>query len=173
VFVDESKAKDYLLVAAAIVSGDPTACRKATRALLLPGQPRLHMKKESDPRRKQILDTFESLGATISIYRAPKSLGSEVRRRDLCLEQLVLDLGRAGAHLCLERDDSLVSRDRQRLIETTREAGSKETLDYWHETAASEPLLAIPDAVGWAWARGGHWRSRANRLVSRIVEIHR
>lgn len=48
ILVDESKASDYLLVAAAIVPGDAASCRGQLRKLLLPRQPRLHMKKESD-----------------------------------------------------------------------------------------------------------------------------
>lgn len=45
ILVDESKGSDYLLVAAAIVPGDAASCRGQLRKLLLPRQPRLHMKK--------------------------------------------------------------------------------------------------------------------------------
>jgi hypothetical protein len=171
VFVDESKAKAYLLVAAAILPDDAAACRQQTKALLLPGQPRLHMKKESDARRARILQTFATFNATVTIYVAPRRLGSEVQRRSLCLDRLVHDLGPAGGRLCLERDESLVRRDRQRLIESTRSVGSRQELTYWHESAASEPLLAVPDAVGWAWARGGDWKRHALKLVSGVVQV--
>jgi hypothetical protein len=50
VFVDESKHRDYLLVAAAVMPGDLTAARKAIREVVMPGQRRVHMKKESDAR---------------------------------------------------------------------------------------------------------------------------
>ncbi|WP_228516893.1 hypothetical protein [Curtobacterium sp. VKM Ac-1376] len=35
---------------------------------------------------------------------------------------------------------------------TTAASGYREVL--------VEPLLALPDAVGWAWAKGGDWRRR-------------
>jgi len=36
---------------------------------------------------------------------------------------------------------------------------------------AQEPLLAIPDAIGWAWARGADWRRRARALVSDVIDV--
>ena len=171
VLVDESKAKDHLLVAAAIVPHDLARCRGVVRGLLLPGQPRLHMKKEQDSRRRLMLDTFAKLEARVTIYRAPRALGTEIHRRERCLDELIADLGTAGGRLCLERDETLVARDKQRMIEATRRVGNARTLEYWHESAASEPLLAIPDAVGWAWARGGDWRRRAQPLIVDVVAI--
>lgn len=171
IYVDESKAKDYLLVAAAIVPHDLTACRRGVQGLRLPGQPRLHMKQENDSRKRLMLDTFAKLDARVTIYRAPRGLGSEVHRRGRCLDELIASIGPAGGRLCLERDETLVARDKQRLVEATRRAGSSRTLEYWHESAASEPLLAIPDAVAWAWARGGDWRRRAQAMIADVIEI--
>lgn len=45
--VDETKDRDYLLVASGHVSGDLDDLRKLMR-----GQRRVHMKKESDPPRR-------------------------------------------------------------------------------------------------------------------------
>lgn len=171
IFVDESKAKDYLLIAAAIIPRDLAQCRRVIQELRLPGQPRLHMKQENDSRKRLMLSTFAKLEARVTIYRAPRSLGTELHRRGRCIDELVADLGDAGGRLCLERDETLVARDRQRMIEATRRVGNARTLEYRHESAASEPLLAIPDAVGWAWARGGDWRRRAQPLVVDIVDI--
>lgn len=171
VFVDESKAKDYLLIAAAIVPRDVAECRRAVRELILPRQSRLHMKQENDSRKRRMLDTFAELEVTVTIFRATRDLGSEVHRRGLCLEELIGNIGPAGGRLCLERDETLVARDRQRMIEATRRAGNAGTLEYWHESAASEPLLAIPDAVGWAWARGGDWRRRAQSMITAVIDV--
>lgn len=173
VFVDESKAKDYLLVAASIAPSAAPECRRAIRRLLLPGQRRVHMKKERDGRRKTILDVIATLDASVTVYRAPRQLGNELLRRDLCLDRLVRDLGAAGGVLCLEREESLVVRDQQCIIEARRAARSRETLTYRHESAAGEPLLAIPDAVGWAWARGAEWRRHAGTAVTGIVSLSR
>ncbi len=54
VFVDESKEHDYLLVASIHASGELDDLRKLMRGLVLRGQRRVHMKKESDPRRRAI-----------------------------------------------------------------------------------------------------------------------
>lgn len=58
VFVDESKGRDYLLIAAVVMPADVTQARKDIRTLVLPGQRRLHMKGESDSRRRKILESF-------------------------------------------------------------------------------------------------------------------
>jgi hypothetical protein len=172
VFVDETKARDYLLVAAAVMPGDMNDARKAVRALTLRGQPRLHMKKESDARRKQILAAISTLGPQVTIYRAGATYRTELERRERCIRALIADLARDGHRsLCLERDESLVSRDRQHLIEATRAHGCADSLRYSHDSATSEPLLAIPDAVAWAWAKGGDWRRRCDSLVVSVQDI--
>ncbi len=171
-FIDESKAKDYLLVAAVVLPGQLADARRTVRSLVLPRQPRLHMKKESDARRKQILDAFAGLAPVVTIYRAGAAYRTELERRARCLDALVADAAEAQhTHLYLERDESLVRRDRQQLIETTRALGCADTLAYRHEAAASEPLLAIPDAFAWAWAKGGDWRRRCAPVVEGVVDV--
>jgi hypothetical protein len=34
-----------------------------------------------------------------------------------------------------------------------------------------EPLLAIPDGIGWAWARGGDFRRRAQPMVVDVIDV--
>jgi hypothetical protein len=51
------------------------------------------------------------------------------------------------------------------------EAGCRETLRYAHRRAASELLLAVPDAIAWCWAKGGHWRRRVERIVTDVREV--
>lgn len=70
VFVDESKQRGYLLVAAAVMPGDLAGARRTLRALVMPGQRRLHMKKESDARRHTIIDAITSTDATAAVYDA-------------------------------------------------------------------------------------------------------
>lgn len=52
-FVDESKAGDYLMVAAVMLPADLVTARAFARSLVYKGQPRLHMKKESDARESR------------------------------------------------------------------------------------------------------------------------
>jgi hypothetical protein len=159
VFVDESKANDYLLAASAVDSGDAAAMRKAVRDLVLPGQNRLHMAKESDTRRRQILDRIGDLPVATTIFRAPKDGRNEVERRARCVEALVMDFpDEAELSICFERDETLVTRDRRQVLVAAHQSGR--SVPHRHTTASDEPLLAIPDALAWAWARGGPWRRR-------------
>lgn len=172
VFVDESKSRDYLLVASVVLPGELGATRKAIRDLLLPGQKRLHMKSEGEAQRKRILAAFAEMGCTATIYRAGAAYQTDLARREKCLERVVADILNAGhTFLCLESDETLNARDRRQLATLTRAIGPAVTLHYRHERAAQEPLLAIPDAIGWAWARGADWRRRARPLVNGVIDV--
>lgn len=171
VFVDESKARDYLLIASVVLPIDVTAARKDVRALVLSGQRRIHMKSESDTRRRVILTAFEEHGFTATIYRAGTTYKTDLDRRAACLKQLVDDIAACGhSTLCLESDESLNKQDRRHLARMVRAAGCPD-LHYLHDRAAQEPLLAIPDAIGWAWARGGTWRRRVRPLVLDVIDV--
>jgi hypothetical protein len=172
VFVDETKRRGYLLVAGVVVPGDLDSVRRMLRGLLLPGQRRLHMKDENDQRRRSIATAIAVSGVTATIYDAGRRYRNERERRAACLHALIIDAAQRGdAMLVLEQDDTLLSWDNQRLIEFTREAGCRETLRYEHRRAASELLLAVPDAIAWCWAKGGYWRRRREPIVTRIREV--
>ena len=167
IFIDESKAKDYLLVGAIIQPTELAAARKAACKLILPGQYRVHMFKESEQRKKIILASISAIGAEVLIYRADKTQGTETLRRTWCLDSLVDDaLAERRAEIILELDSSTVRQDQSEILRKLKSVGAENRLAYRHATAASEPLLLIPDAIGWAWARGGDWRKRVSSLVS-------
>jgi hypothetical protein len=169
VFVDETKQRGYLLVASVVVSSDLDSVRRMLRGLVLPGQRRLHMKDESDQRRRSIATAIAVSGVTATIYDAGRRYRNERERRAACLHALVGDAARRGdGMLVLEQDDTLLSWDNQRLIEFTREAGCRDTLRYEHRRAATELLLAAPDAVAWCWAKGGDWRRRIEPIVTDV-----
>lgn len=170
-FVDESKSGDYLLIATAVEPARLATVRKAIRALVLPGQRRLHMKSESDPRRRRILSALCEGGETATIYRAGGNYKSDIDRRRACLDALVADI--AGARhpkLCLESDETMDERDRRDLARLVKEHACPDLL-YLHERTAQEPLLAVSDVIGWAWARGGDWRRRASPLVETVTDV--
>ncbi|WP_282944422.1 hypothetical protein [Cellulomonas endometrii] len=75
VYVDESKAADYLLAATMVEPGRVPASRSAVRALVPPRQNRLHMRHEPDRRRRAILSALGRLDVTTTLYRAPASGG--------------------------------------------------------------------------------------------------
>lgn len=172
VFADETKQRSYLLVAGVVVPNDLDTVRKTLRALVLPGQRRLHMKNENDQRRRAIAAAVVGSGISATIYDAARRYSNERDRRAACLRALVGDCARRGdAMLVLEQDDTLLSWDNQRLIEFTRDAGCRDTLRYEHRRAAGELLLAVPDAVAWCWAKGGDWRRRIEPVVTDVRTV--
>ncbi len=172
VFVDETKRRDYLLVAGVVIAGDLDAVRAVLRELVLPGQRRLHMNSESDPRRRSIASAITSSPLRATVYNAGRRYKTERDRRAACLQSLVNDAAEHGhGVLVLEQDDSLLSWDTQHLIEFTRAAGCRDSLRYEHRRAASEHLLAIPDAIAWCWAKGGDWRRRIEPAVADVQQV--
>jgi hypothetical protein len=172
VVVDETKRRGYLLVAGVVVPGDLESVRRMLRGLVLPGQRRLHMKDENDQRRRSIATAITVSGVTATIYDAGRRYRNERERRAACLHALIIDAAQRGdAMLVLEQDDTLLSWDNQRLIEFTREAGCRDTLRYEHRRAASELLVAVPDAIAWCWAKGGDWRRRVEPIVTNVREV--
>ncbi len=122
-FVDESKEHDYLLVASVQVSGELDDLRKLMRGLVLRGQRRVHMKKESDPRRRAIAAAICGAGVTATVYDAGQRYRDELDARAACLRGLVEDAaGRGDTLLVIEQDDSLLDWDRRQLYARAREA---------------------------------------------------
>ena len=70
VFDDETKDRDYLLIASVHTSGDLDELRKLIRRVVVPGQYRVHMKKESDSRKRLIASTIVDAGVTATVYDA-------------------------------------------------------------------------------------------------------
>jgi hypothetical protein len=170
VYVDETKAGDYVLAATSVEPSREAQVRSALRRLTPPRQSRLHMRNEPDRRRRVILSSLERLPVPTTLYRAPASLGTQTTRRRACLARLVADLAATADRLVLESDEGQDARDRQDLVELTRTAGCRHTLRYEHLRASQEPLLSVPDAVAWSWARGGEWRRWVSGIVTRVVE---
>ncbi|MGW6278994.1 hypothetical protein [Kribbella sp. NPDC055071] len=163
VFVDETKARGFLMAAARCPSDDVSVNRKILRELLLPGQERLHFRHETDGRRRQILATIEHLHLLVDIYQFDVETPMS---RAHCLEAIVRDtLGEAERRV-IERDESTLPRDRSTLHAACQRNGFYRLR--WDLLAPKlDPLLWVPDAVAWAWAKGGHWR----RSVARFSQL--
>lgn len=166
VFVDESKSKDYLLAGAIILPDQDQQAKKDLRALLHPGQSRLHMKQERDSKRKQILQTIVALDIQVYIYRVPQKT-PQIEARRLCLEALSQEmLSQDMRILRLESDESMNHRDRQVLSRYLKTLNATDKLRFEHLAPAADPLLWVPDAVAWAWAKGGHWKDSVKGIVT-------
>ena len=120
-FVDETKERDYLLVASLHVSGDLDDLRKLMRGLVLKGQRRVHMKKESDSRKAAIAAAICGAGVTATVYDAGRRHRDELDARAACLRSLIDDASRQeDTLLVLEQDDSLIDWDRRQLYALAR-----------------------------------------------------
>lgn len=163
-YVDETKAKGLVVVAAVAEPRDLTAARKALGDLRLKGQERIHFKSERESRRKEICSVIVALPVHVHVYDA--SSLPERAGRTMALQMLVADLAALSAtRLIIEQDDSLVRADRQTLYSATRGHRIEERLIYEHVRARHEPMLWIPDAVAWCLAKGGHWTSRVEPII--------
>lgn len=170
-FVDESKVRGLLVVAAALEPRDLASARKSMRSMLLPRQTHVHFVKERSSRKAQIADAIAELPVRFNVYDA-SAINDQRMARRACLERLVFDLADVGAHrLVIEQDDSLVRSDQQVLYRAVRENGVQDMLTYEHLPARSEPLLWIPDAVAWCWTTGDHWQRRIASGLGEIIKL--
>jgi len=168
VFVDETKARDYIMAAAAVLPRDVTAGRKLLRSLLLPGQERIHFTHEKDPRRRQILAAMCELNVKVHVYVARTR--DHVAGRGACMKAILDDVLESGAvYLTIERDESVCVPDRRLMAERFRL--EENAPHYRHLPAKSEPLLWISDGVAWCYQRGGEWRRLCDPLVHVVREL--
>jgi hypothetical protein len=94
------------------------------------------------------------------------------QQRQACLSGLLADLAaQPGTLLVIERDDAVLTEDRKLLYRRVRELGCEETVQYRHQRAHEEPLLAIPDALAWCWHRGSHWKTRVAEMATCVRRV--
>jgi len=171
-FADESKNHGFVLAAAIVKPCDLVQLRRQIGALRLPRQRRIHFTAESDTRRKTILSVMAATaGRIVYIYDA-SAIHDIKAARDAAMTLLVDDLAKLGAELLvIEQDDQAVASDKKIIKERIERAGCQDTFRYQHRRAHEECLLAIPDAVAWAWPKGGRWRQRTSGLVAYSTEV--
>jgi hypothetical protein len=164
-FVDESKEKKYTMVATIIKGTKLVKSRKDMRALLAPGQTRIHFKNESPQRRRKILAAVSALehSNVCSTSNHPKSKNARIE----CLDYLIPALLERGVtKIVFEADESLVQAERRYLMALLSKLQDAQEVAFEHLAPRQEPCLWIPDAVAWAIQRGGEWTQRVS--VSRV-----
>lgn len=161
IFVDETKRREYVLVATSVLGDDLAAARAVVQKLLKPGQHHLHMKDEADGRKETIAKALVAGNLRATVYDAGRRRGSQVLAREACLSALVDDVANSGVDtlIVLDQDETLVQFDRRLLYRSVHAVGREHNLHYEHRRSHTEQLLGIPDAFAWCWAKGGHWRS--------------
>ena len=90
-FADESKDPAYVMAAVHVEPTDAASVRKQLRGLLLGGQSRLHMAKESRRRQRLLASFLLDSGLPVFLYRC----SSQVRPRDAIVRRLAMDAYRA------------------------------------------------------------------------------
>ncbi len=162
-FIDEStRGRNYLICAATISPADLDAARRALTTMRAPGQRRIHFATESDQRRRSLLKEMSTLETTSVVYVANHR--DQVAARAAIVATAVVKLRQAGvSRLVLEARQGQDEQDRA-VIYRALGPDPEPPLSYTHHRSASEPLLWVPDAVAWAWGRGGSWRTRVEDL---------
>lgn len=169
-FIDESARRGtYLICVATCVARDLPVARRELRGLLLAGQRRLHFATESDRRRRLILSELGSLRLSSAIYTAVHR--DQPAARSAILERAAADLhGLKVGRLTIESRQGQDHHDRAAIYRTL---GPVHSMTYRHVTAAEEPMLWVPDAIAWAFGRGGDWKRQLERLdlVAGVTQV--
>jgi|CXWK01.1.fsa_nt_gi hypothetical protein len=172
-FADESiRGENYLLAVTTVPAAQSSNIRKAIKELLLPGQRRIHFAEESDKRRRQILSGFAEIeGTTTTIYWTT-SQDQRAARQSLIVVAVPDLRDHDAKRFILDSRDGQDAQDRATIGKAVGTRPEPE-FTYSHQRSAIEPLLWIPDALAWAWGRGGNWRRLVEDLglISRVQPV--
>lgn len=174
-FSDESERAGLSLLAVVMVEPRQVdAARLGMRRLLLGGERSLHMAKESDRRRRQILDVIartDGLEAVVLRHRRPQGVDRVAARVALIEAATRLVVERAVTVWTLDNmHPAERARDRTVITAALRQAGPVPPVAFDHRASRSEPLLWVADAVCWAIGAGRDWPRRIQPSVT-VVNI--
>jgi len=159
-FVDESiRAGCYRLTIVRVASRDLGAATRAVRLPIPKGQLRVHLSDESDQRRRAILNGFARLDLLAVVFETPYDRKSDDQpARDRCMRELVASLPDLGVGVVVldSRGPDRDKKDRSLIRSALRNSG-QDRVGYSHRGSRDEPLLALPDAFGWAAGAGRPW----------------
>lgn len=160
VYIDETKAHDYILVGVWIAASDIVEVRKQVALLRPSGSRRLHFKKLDDARRRLAIGVIAQLPIRIAFVRVA-SEERDPRTRSLA-QLLALAVGSEAIRVVLETDANVVAAD----VAVARRGGIGDAV--LHLRAHEEPLLWLSDAVAWCIQRGGDWRESIAPLLTPV-----
>jgi hypothetical protein len=169
-FVDESKVRSLVMVAAVVDINDLRLCREAMTGLLLPNQRRLHFSKERRSRQRRISAVINELPFEAWVMVSAVGVSERVARPLLVNDLAHELLAHSVTRLVLEQDDSVARRDREVLYRVVHEHRAADRFTYLHCRSHEEPLLWLPDAIAWCWTSGGSARRTIASRVTRVIE---
>ena len=156
VFVDETKAREFILVATWVAPANLVRVRKAMRSLVPSGRVRIHFKKLTDAQRDRVLGVLSDLPLCCTVVRLRGLPAPEARAAAL---QAVL--GSAATHgaalVVLETDEP------SRAADLTVARGVFASVR--HLRHFEEPILWASDAVAWCLQRRGPWPAKVEPLI--------
>ncbi len=169
-FVDETKAKGFVMAMTVIEAGQVAHARQSLRGVLLPRQRRVHFQKENHRRRAQIIETITTLPLTVRLYDAGGRPPHAARRAALTaiagdLRDLAVD------RLVIEPDEVFVPTDKETTNSLTADLRHTTAFAFHHLPSSAEPLLWVSDATAWCYARGGRWRDTLSPILDGIVRL--
>lgn len=173
-FSDESERAGVVLLAVVLVAPkDLDAARMGMRRLLLPGERSVHAAKESDRRRRVILDAVaRSEGLTAVVFRYRRSQGVDrVAARVALIEaaaELVVEQGVTSWTLD-NMHPAGRARDRNVIGHALARTGRHQVV-FDHRRSHEEPLLWAADAICWAVGAGRDWPRRIQAITG-VVDL--
>jgi hypothetical protein len=168
-YLDESKAKNYVFIGVLVGDGDAPRLRKRVAALKMPGQRSIHFVKEAESRRRKLIHEISDLG--FGAVRFESKDKNQKKARELCIREIVRFAANQGIRsLVFERDESAVKNDEKWLKEAILKTQGIDKLGFVHLRRFEEPLLWVADAIAWCDARGGDWANRVNESITIRIE---
>ena len=162
-YIDESKAKSYILAVCLAQPKEISRLRKTLSTKLLKGQRSFHFRKESDRRRVQLVRFLLEFDFKVVIFRDTGR--SVVQARKTLITQVCATASKFGiTELVFELDNSAWESDIKLLNEL------RPSMPWDHRERHQEPLLWVADAVAWCVNRGGEWERMVRPLILETIE---
>ena len=167
-FIDESRNGRYTLCLLRIDSNNVAALRQSMSTLRMRGQNRIHMKTESDSRRREILSVLNSIsGWDALILQSNKANRiSPDTRQKLLLLMAQHPLWQGVSDLTVE--DSTESQRDKKTLTWLMKNGAHE-FRYAFKRPSQDPGLWAADALVWTFAKGGAWRALIATRIQHVV----
>jgi len=166
-FIDESKSRDYVVVATHVPEDRFSEIRKGLNSLRMTGQRRIHFVDESNTNRLRILRYMERLELDVRVWVATGL--HPVEARGVLLNEMFRSLMNENVTVYLLERDETVSADDLKVFTHVRGALTQQSPSrLLFLSSSQEPLLWISDAYAWSFQRGGDWR---NRITVRMQQL--
>jgi hypothetical protein len=168
-FLDESTAGRYRICLVLMSDFNHSSFLEFAPQLLLRGQSRFHMSKESPRRRKEILDRILEMPFPALIFEIDnKSLKPNTARSHLLIA--------LGAHASWSSISKLIfdrstseNLDTRVLLDLFQSTGHRLTFN--HLQSSAEPGLWVSDSILWSYAKGGEWRRTVMSRI-KVFRVH-